>query len=548
MTITRLACFSLFFLCIPPALPGQAATAASSQTAPSEPPSPTAPAALDSLSGPAKSLYLKALNAHWATTADGEDFATILRITQPAVAPDGSLTLPLAQAMPLGSSLVLAYRVTQKPIFYKAAHHLRTSLQTQQNNDDIEWAPFLASFGAAFQDRTALDQAASALVARDTAGRDLDTGLLNGGGKLGTPENFALNIAFITTSVDALEFIPLGHPQRGEVIEALNKSVAAIQAQERSRKLWESLPAETRPALSLYTYAIARGVRLHYLPQSDIAFAQQAGALAQQNGIQPTSAAAVLARSEMDQSTSQTLAQGKTVMVDAWFNSQHRKNAAGFNELYHYKWNDASDAGFSFFGAAFERFGAELDQLSSVPTAAKLSAAQVYLIVSPDVPAKNSAPHFMDKASGDAIETWVKNGGVLVLMMNDGANTEFTHLNTLSERFGMHFNPVDKRTVQDSDYDQGMVRIAADQAIFTHPHQAFMKDICTITVSGPANAVLKDGEDVFMAVATVGRGTVFAVTDPWLYNEYADGRKLPRAFDNFAAGIDLAHWILAQTP
>jgi len=29
---------------------------------------------------------------------------------------------------------------------------------------------------------------------------------------------------------------------------------------------------------------------------------------------------------------------------------------------------------------------------------------------------------------------------------------------------------------------------------------------------------------------------VFAVTDPWLYNEYTDGRKLPADYDNFAAG------------
>jgi unsaturated rhamnogalacturonyl hydrolase len=43
-----------------------------------------------------------------------------------------------------------------------------------------------------------------------------------------------------------------------------------------------------------------------------------------------------------------------------------------------------------------------------------------------------------------------------------------------------------------------------------------------------------------MAVSKFGRGTVFAVGDPWLYNEYVDGRKLPAAFDNYKAAQDLS--------
>lgn len=36
------------------------------------------------------------------------------------------------------------------------------------------------------------------------------------------------------------------------------------------------------------------------------------------------------------------------------------------------------------------------------------------------------------------------------------------------------------------------------------------------------------------------------VTDPWLYNEYTDGIKLPAAQDNFTMGKDLARWLLQQ--
>jgi len=52
--------------------------------------------------------------------------------------------------------------------------------------------------------------------------------------------------------------------------------------------------------------------------------------------------------------------------------------------------------------------------------------------------------------------------------------------------------------------------------------------------------------DVIMAVAQLGRGTVFAAGDPWLYNEYVDGRKLPAEFENFKASQDLARWLIRQ--
>ena len=51
-----------------------------------------------------------------------------------------------------------------------------------------------------------------------------------------------------------------------------------------------------------------------------------------------------------------------------------------------------------------------------------------------------------------------------------------------------------------------------------------------------------------MAVAKYGKGTVFAVVDPWVYNEYVDRRnRLPVEYDGFAAAIDLAGWAVRQT-
>ena len=50
-----------------------------------------------------------------------------------------------------------------------------------------------------------------------------------------------------------------------------------------------------------------------------------------------------------------------------------------------------------------------------------------------------------------------------------------------------------------------------------------------------------------MAVSKVGKGTVFAVGDPWLYNEYTDGRKLPAKYENYKAMEDLVQWLLKQS-
>lgn len=52
-----------------------------------------------------------------------------------------------------------------------------------------------------------------------------------------------------------------------------------------------------------------------------------------------------------------------------------------------------------------------------------------------------------------------------------------------------------------------------------------------------------------MATARYGTGMVFAMVDPWAYNEYTDGRKNPAIygqFDNFAAATELVRWLVEQ--
>ncbi|MEY3619988.1 MAG: hypothetical protein RLZZ391_354, partial [Bacteroidota bacterium] len=41
-------------------------------------------------------------------------------------------------------------------------------------------------------------------------------------------------------------------------------------------------------------------------------------------------------------------------------------------------------------------------------------------------------------------------------------------------------------------------------------------------------------------------GKVIAIGDPWLYNEYVDGRKLPISFQNFEAMQQVVNWTLSK--
>jgi unsaturated rhamnogalacturonyl hydrolase len=242
------------------------------------------------------------------------------------------------------------------------------------------------------------------------------------------------------------------------------------------------------------------------------------------------------------------LGRGKTVLLDAWFNSQKRPDASGQLVYFHYKWNDQSNSGYSLFGQIFNNFGAETSTLYTAPTLALLRHAQVYIIVSPDIPVKNPNPHYMQPEDAEQIAEWVKAGGVLVLMENDPANADLDHLNLLAERFGIHYNNVLRNQVDGNKFEMGKIAIAGGGPIFHDPHSAFMKEICTISVKSPAIAQLRDRGDILMATAKFGKGTVFATVDPWLYNEYTDGRKLPAEYDNYAAGKELVQWILKQVP
>jgi unsaturated rhamnogalacturonyl hydrolase len=235
-----------------------------------------------------------------------------------------------------------------------------------------------------------------------------------------------------------------------------------------------------------------------------------------------------------------------TILLDAWYNSQTRVNASGQRVLYHYKWDDTTNTGYSVFGQMWREAGVTTETLATEPTEAELKKAQFYVIVSPDIPAKNPDPHYMTAADAGVVEKWVKRGGTLLLMENDPANADIEHLDLLADRFGLHFNNVLVHHVVGDDFPAGRIDVGAT-APFTHPHIIYMKDTCSLALSGKAVPLVVWKGDTLMAWTRVGRGMVVAVTDPWLYNEYTDGKKLPAIYDQQAAGREFVEWVVGES-
>jgi unsaturated rhamnogalacturonyl hydrolase len=471
--------------------------------------------------------------------------------------------------------------------------------------------PFYAQYASTFHEPQDFEDITKQFVLMEEHSRDAKTGLLYHGWDetkqqvwanktTGMSQNFwARGMGwYMMALVDTLPYYKENDSGRSKLLEILERLAAAVvKYQDKDSGLWYEVvdkPSEKgnyleSSASCMFTYAIAKGVRFGYLSPTYSANASRAyegvlkhfvkvdadgsvtltgtvkaiglGTDAVHDGSysyyvsqevvsnDPKGVGAFLmASTEMEAAQTATLGRGKTILLDAWFNSQTRKDATGQMVSYHYKWDDFSNSGYSLFGHLLREYGLKTETLYEAPTAQNLSKAQIYLIVSPDNIEWNRNPHYMDAESANRIADWVKQGGMLVIMENDTSHADLDHLNVLPEHFGIHFNSVDRNPVDGDKYEMGRIDVDNSIPVFRARHVLFMKDICTVTVEKPAEAVWRFKGDVLMAEATYGKGRVVAFVDPWLYNEYTDGRKLPPPYDNFAGGRDYVHWLIEQLP
>jgi hypothetical protein len=237
----------------------------------------------------------------------------------------------------------------------------------------------------------------------------------------------------------------------------------------------------------------------------------------------------------------------QTVTLDCYFNHEMHQTKNGI-ERFHYLWGDEKDSGFSIWGAIFTINGFKLDTLGAAPTLANLHNSMIYIIVDPDTKKETTKPNYIQNTDADQIALWVKAGGILVMLANDSANVELPHFNNLAAKFGLHFNNDLQNHVTDDSHFKNGDATNLDNAIFKSNPKIFMKDVCSISLNNPAaKSVVKSADGLSIIAATVkyGKGVVFAVGDPWLYNEYVNGR-LPADYQNDIAAMDLTIWLKKQ--
>jgi len=469
--------------------------------------------------------------------------------------------------------------------------------------------PFYAEYAMLFEP-SAFDDIANQFIWMEKHARDAKTGLLYhawdeskeqkwANKETGTSPLFWARAMgwYADALVDALDYFPADHPKRQSLIDILNRLVNAVEKQQdKTTGLWYDVMNYNGPgkeknyfeasASCQFTYAIAKGVRKGYLPAAKLAIAKKAYAgivkrfIKVENGqtnlygtvkvsglggnpyrdgsfeyymSEPVIAndpkgigAFLLASTEMEKLATLSTANGKTVLLDRYFNSEKRKDVIGRDVYWHYVWEERSNSGFYTWGNIFERYGAKLSSLDVAPTAVNLKNASVYIIVDPDHKKDNPNPNYVSNDNVKVITDWVKAGGKLILMANDSANCDLQHFNKLAEVFGIRFTDKSINMVKNDVFEQGAVLPGSNNPIFKTTKKMYLKEVSALELHSPKNAnATKDG-DVIIATAKFGKGIVFAVGDPWLYNEYVDGRKPPAEYENYKAAEDLVKWLLKK--
>ena len=471
--------------------------------------------------------------------------------------------------------------------------------------------PFLAEYSWMAKQDSVFDDIANQFIIMEKHARDKKTGLLyhawDESRKMkwadSTTGNSPLFWAramgwYATALVDVLDYFPENHHKRKELIDILNRLVIALEKQQDAGTgLWKDILAYNGPgkeknyfeasASCQFVYSVAKGVRKGYLPNEKITIAKKgyAGIVKQfikvENGQtnlhgtvkvsglggnpyrdgsfayymsepvivnDPKGVGAfLLASNEMEILPTLSVGKGKTVVMDNYFNREVKKDGFGNDVVFHYKWRELDNGGFSFLAFLFNKNGVATKLLDEGPTAANLKNASIYFLIDPDWPKENKNPNYIEPKHIDALFDYVYNGGVLVLMANDSNNVEFKNYNKLAEKFGIHWNENMRHDVIGNNFDQGAIPINTGNPVFKTAKLVFIKQLCTQNLVKPAQAILSENGEVLMSVSKVGKGSVYAVGDPWFYNEYVDGRKIPSKYENYRAASDLVQWVIKQT-
>jgi unsaturated rhamnogalacturonyl hydrolase len=215
------------------------------------------------------------------------------------------------------------------------------------------------------------------------------------------------------------------------------------------------------------------------------------------------------------------------VALDGYHNNESRMPG-------HYQWTDTTLNGFSQLAGGFREHDVEVRTIRSRIDDASLAGIRLLIIVDPDTPAETDDPKYIEDSEIEALSKWVNGGGRLVLLGNDKGHAEFTHFNKLASRFGIEFLEETHPKVT----GKAILVATGQHPIFAGGLNAYLVEVAPLKLSGPAKSVMADKGVDIMALATVGQGMVFALGDPWLYNEYL-GKN-----DNVAIATNLFRMLL----
>lgn len=556
-----------------------------------------------------QAVILRGIDQLWNATGDAQYFQYMQHAMGYYVQEDGSIYNYKPEDFNIdhlnnGKILLTLYQVTGKEKYKKAIDQLHNQLLNHPRNTLgglYKGAAFYAQWASVFHDTLAYNDITRQFVLAEKYTRDDQSGLLyHAWDESKSPHIWAGAMGWYGMAlVDALDYYPVNHPGKDALIQILQRwSTAILKVQDPKDGLWFDIldvPNDPRnyketAASSMFTLTLLKAIRKGYISEAYLNQAKKAytglrtNFITNENGQlnlkgtvrvsgiggntykagslddyfnQPVVVndpigmgaflqASIEAEFNQEKMKRSSDAMPTVVLLDAFYNNEIKKDAYGRDTRWHYAWEDISNGGFGMIGKQFESKGAQLQTSLTAPTVKALNKAAVYLIVDPDNLKDNPAPNYMNATDALVISNWVKDGGVLVLFANDSANCDLAHFNLLSEKFGIQFTNESINMVKGVEYEMGAAYPVEPNEVLKLETKIFVKDISAIKLTGAAKAIAVANEQVVAAIAKYGKGKVIAIGDPWLYNEYVDGRKLPKSFKNFEAMQQLVNWTLSN--
>ncbi len=218
--------------------------------------------------------------------------------------------------IPPGRQLLRLYDLYKEQKYLTAATTLRNQISIQPRNKaggfwhklkypSQMWLdglymiePFYAAYAVVKNQPADFNDIINQFVIMEKYGRDAKTGLLYHGwdeSKLQgwankqtgvSPEFWSRSMGwYMMALVDVLDFIPKNHPRRKELIAILNRtSTAVVKFQDAKSGVWWQVTNKANKeknylessGTAMFVFALAKGIRMHYLPATFNAALQKA--------------------------------------------------------------------------------------------------------------------------------------------------------------------------------------------------------------------------------------------------------------------------------